>query len=120
MSSFLEEYLKHSALNFGQALQGIRYLFTHPDVDMIAAPGTLRHAAKSLQLRSKRIANDLWFALIPPHWHHTPDELKSLRSVTVKQWFQAGYGPYRFAETGEFLSPDKVKREPRWDPRCND
>jgi len=36
MLRFLEEYLKHFALNFGQALQGLRYIATHPDIDRLA------------------------------------------------------------------------------------
>lgn len=118
MLLFLELYLKHSALNFGQVAQGLRYLFSHPDADAVAPVGTPRHKAKSVALRAKRIGNDLLFALIPPQSHHQPDELAALRPLSVRQWFEAGYAPYRFAETGERLPPDQVVREPRWDPRC--
>ena len=75
MFRFLEEYLKHFALNLGQALQGVRYLFSHPDVDEIASRGSVGHAVRSAGLRSKRVFNDLFFALIPPHTHHSRDEL---------------------------------------------
>jgi len=120
MLSFLEEYLKHSALNFGQAAQGLRYLLTHPDMDAVAPPGTLRHRAKSLRLRAGRVGNDLVFPLIPPHWHHSREECRSFRAFPVKQWFMAGYAPCRFTETGRMLVPGERVREPRWDPRCRD
>jgi hypothetical protein len=120
MRLFLEEYLKHSALNLGQAVQGLRFLLTHPDVDLAAPRGTLKHMAAALPLRTRRVGNDLFFALIPPHWHHTRDELESLHSQSTMRWFQAGYSPYRFAETGEYLPRSEATREPRWDPRCND
>src|SRR5262249_32678184 len=82
-TQFLEEYAKHTALNLGQALQGLRYLTSHPDVDERAPRGTIRHAAMSAALRSRRIANDLFFAVIPPHWHHTPEELAQMTGVPV-------------------------------------
>ena len=120
MSKWIEEYAKHAALNFGQASQGLRYLLTHPKADRIAKRGTIRHMLLSLKLRSKLVANDLFFAILPPHWHHTKEQLASLHAVSLKRWFQAGYGPYRFAETGELLPLHEVFREPRWDPRCDD
>lgn len=120
MFSFLEEYVKHSALNFGQVAQGFRFLLTHPDVDSVASPGTIRHAATALPLRARRIANDLFFALIPPHWHHTSQELASLHHHATRKWLEAGYSPYRFSETGEYLAGDQITHEPRWDPRCRD
>src|SRR6185312_4644191 len=48
---FLEEYAKHTALNLGQALQGLRYLTSHPDVDVRAPRGSLLHALLSLNVR---------------------------------------------------------------------
>lgn len=120
MLCFFEEYAKHFALNFGQALQGIRYLLSHPDFDPIAPRGSIRHAALSVQLRSKRVANDLFFALIPPHWHHTREELAQMRGTPASRWFQYGYCAWRFTESGDRsddLPPDVDKR---WDPRCTD
>lgn len=115
---FLSEYIRHGALNLGQALQGIRYLYSHPDIDEVAARGTLRHGALSLRMRSKLVANDLFFAVIPPHWHHTPEELREMTSIPLGRWFQYGYCAWRFDESGaprEILSPDLDRR---WDPRC--
>lgn len=116
----LEQYAKHSALNFGQVAQGLRFLLTHPDMDRAASPGTLKHMAKSAPYRMRRIGNDLFFALIPPHWHHTPDELASLQPFSLWHWFQAGYRPYRFRESGEWLPRHEATREARWDPRCKE
>lgn len=120
MFIWMEAYLKHSALNFGQALQGLRYLFTHPDMDRIAPPGTVRHAVRSLPLRIARIGNDLFFTVLPPQWHHSREELETLRRFSVRHWFQCGYGPYRFVETGDLHTDLDALPEPRWDPRCRD
>lgn len=117
MLDFFEEYLKHFALNMGQALQGVRYVWTHPDIDELAPPGHLRHALLSLRLRSKRIFNDLFFALIPPHWHHSKEELAGMRLTPVTRWFQYGYCAWRFTEDGA-LREDLASVDRRWDPRC--
>jgi hypothetical protein len=117
MFRFLEEYLKHFALNFGQALQGIRYFFSHPDIDAISPRGSIRHAATSAGLRSKRILNDFFFALTPPHWHHTREELSSMRRIATSRWFQYGYCAWRFTESGE-TKADLAGVDRRWDPRC--
>ena len=116
---FLEEYAKHTALNLGQALQGIRYLYSHPSVDAKANRGSAKHVAMSFALRSKRIANDLFFATIPPHWHHTPDELRGMTQVPISHWFQYGYYPWRFTNTGE-PKDSLADLDKRWDPRCAD
>jgi len=118
MLRFFEEYSKHSALNLGQALQGLRYLFTHPDLDTVAPRGTLAHALLSARLRSKRFSNDLFFALIPPHWHHTPEDLAQLRQLPLSMWFQCGYCPWRFTESGDYRDPLPADVDRRWDPRC--
>jgi hypothetical protein len=112
-----EEYAGHAALNFGQALQGLRYFFSHPDIDELSPRGTARHAVLSARLRSKRVANDLFFALIPPHWHHTRQELDSIRQVPITRWFQYGYCAWRFTESGA-VKADLAGTDRRWDPRC--
>jgi len=117
MRRFLDEYAKHFALNLGQALQGFRYLFSHPDVDATSARGTPQHAWLSARLRSKRVLNDLFFALIPPHWHHSREELRSMSGIAAWQWFQYGYCAWRFTETGE-VKADLAGVDRRWDPRC--
>jgi hypothetical protein len=115
---FFEEYAKHAALNFGQAFQGIRYFFSHPDVDDVARKGTLKHAALSARLRLKRVANDLLFALAPPHWHHTREELASMRGVSIARWYRYGYCAWRFTQSGE-AKKDLTGVDRRWDPRCH-
>ena len=113
----IEEYIKHSALNSGQALQGMRYLFTHPDIDSLAQRGTMRHAVLSSKLRARRILNDMWFALIPPHWHHTKEELADMRRTPLKRWFQYGYCAWRFTDDGN-PRDDLIGVDRLWDPRC--
>ncbi len=117
MFCFLEEYAKHSALNFGQAFQGVCYFFSHPDIDEFSPRGTLKHAGLSACLRLKRVVNDLFFALIPPHWHHTPEELSSMRRISILRWFQYGYCAWCFTESGD-LKKDLENVDRRWDPRC--
>ena len=118
MFRIVEEYSKHAALNLGQALQGLRFLFSHPDFDSIASKGTVRHALLSARLRSRRFVNDLLFALLPPHWHHTQEELAQLKQNSLLKWFQCGYSPWRFSEVGEYLNPLPPNVDRRWDPRC--
>lgn len=101
MIRFLEEYAKHSALNFGQAFQGVRYFFSHPDFDKIVPRGTPKHILLSAGGRLKRIVNDLFFAIIPPHWHYTKEELSSMTKIPISRWFQYGYCAWRFEESGE-------------------
>ena len=117
MLNWVEEYLKHFALNLGQALQGVRYLWSHPDIDGIAPRGQLRHALLSCRLRTRRIANDLFFALIPPHWHHTREELSGMCRTPFLRWFQYGYCAWRFTDNGT-PRDDLTGVDRRWDPRC--
>ena len=117
MRNFLEEYAKHASLNIGQALQGVRYLLSHPDQDTRARRGTMKHAAGSMRLRAKRIGGDLFFAVLPPHWHHTPEELRVMTRTPIARWFQYGYCAWRFTEAGE-PKTDLTGVDRRWDPRC--
>lgn len=119
LAAVLEEYAKHSALNFGQALHGVLHLGSHPDFDHVAARGSLRHLVLSARLRSKRLGNDLFFALIPPHWHHTPDDLRVIRSVAIGKWFFYGFAAWRFTESGDEKA-DLSTADRRWDPRCEE
>jgi len=114
---FMEDYGKHAALNFGQALQGARYLFSHPDVDSRARRGSLAHAGLSVRLRLRRIANDLFFAVVPPQSHHTAEELRAMSPVSVSRWFRYGYCAWRFDDSGQPKS-DLTGVDRRWDPRC--
>jgi hypothetical protein len=113
----LEEYAKHSALNVGQVLHGLVHLGSHPDIDDVAERGSLRHVFLSALLRTSRLGNDLFFTLIPPHWHHTPDDLRVIRSVSIGKWFLYGFAAWRFTESGA-LKADSNAADRRWDPRC--
>lgn len=118
LTTFVEEYAKHAALNFGQAMQGVRYIHSHPDCDEAAARGTFKHLYLSLSLRGKRIANDIFFAVLPPHWHHTPDELRQIRTVPFKKWFFYGYSAWQFTDSGDVRADLDETVDRRWDPRC--
>lgn len=117
LSDFIVEYASHTALNLGQALQGLRYFHSHPDFDAVAPRGGFRHLRLSMALRGKRVCNDFFFATWPPHWHHTPDEIASLHGVPLHRWFQYGYCAWRFDETGQKKELNG-QEDPRWDPRC--
>ncbi|MEO8603132.1 MAG: hypothetical protein ABI629_11205 [bacterium] len=117
MFAIVEEYAKHSALNAGQVLQGLRHVASHPGADVVAAPGTTVHLRRSVLIRAKRVLNDFCFAVIPPHWHHTRDELRDMRAVSMRRWFLYGYSAWRFDQSGEPRS-DLRNVDPRWDPRC--
>ena len=118
MFYWFEQYYKHFTLNFGQALQGIRYIHSHPDIDSIAPRGSFKHLVSSILLRLKRVINDLFFAILPPDWHHTPEQLASFRKIPATRWFQYGYCAWRFTDDGE-LKDDLSTVDRRWDPRCN-
>ena len=117
LALFFEEYAKHSVLNFGQVLHGIAHVGSHPDVDEVAARGSFQHLRSSVLIRTRRIGNDLFFAVIPPHWHHTPDELRVMRGVPIGKWFLYGFEAWRFTESGD-VKADLSAADPRWDPRC--
>ena len=102
---FLEEYAKHAALNLDQTLQGMRYVYSHPAIDLQARRGSAKHAAMSCAVRSKRIVNDLLFAAIPPHWQHTQEELRAMTPVSIARWFQYGFCP-----TAGILSCEHARR----------
>src|SRR6185312_11612067 len=106
MRQFLEEYLKHAVL-------GLRYFFSHPDIDADAPRGSLRHALRSAAKRAPLVVTDLFFAAIPPHWHHTRDELRGMCAVPAARWFQYGYCAWRFDEDGQ-EKPDLTGADPRW------
>lgn len=113
------EYLRHSALNFGQAMQGIRYFYSHPTIDKIAIRGTPRHFHLSLRIRIKLILNDLFFAVIPPQWHHSEAELASLHEFSVWMWFEAGFMPWKFKDETLQKRTLTGSEDRRWDPRCD-
>jgi len=119
MLGWMEEYAKHSVLNFAQALHGLRYFLSHPDIDVVAKRGTPRHVMLSAARRSGRVLNDLVFAILPPRLHHSRQELREMRATSFKRWFQYGYCAWRFTDTGA-ARQDVSNVDRRWDPRCDD
>jgi hypothetical protein len=117
MRRWVEVWAKHAALNFGQVCQGLRYLGSHPDIDEAAPRGTVRHAIRSLALRGRRVANDAFFTVTPPQWHHAPPELVGMASIPARRWFQFVFWAWRFTQDGE-LRGDVSNVDRRWDPRC--
>ena len=81
--SYIEDYTKHSALNIGQVLRHVRYLFDLPD-------HTRFEAAKK---RAKWIVNDLMYAILPPDTHHTEEEIEELTGFTYAELIKMGYDP---------------------------
>lgn len=61
------------------------------------------------------MANDLFFAVISPQWHHTREELSVFAAVPLLRWFQYGYCAWRFDEHG---APNHDLRGV--DPRCGE
>ncbi|MFM6927851.1 MAG: hypothetical protein ACKOX6_05265 [Bdellovibrio sp.] len=96
--SFALEYWKHTALNLGQAVRDLRYFYYHPDADKIAAEGTLKHYAYSCLRRIRSLANNIFFSVIPPHWHHTKTDLESMMPASAKEWFLHGYAPWSYPD----------------------
>jgi len=118
MKNFFIAYSRHFILNLGQALQGIRFFYSHPDFDKVALRGSIKHFRYSVTKRLKLILNDLFFAIIPPHWHHSEYELISLHRFTFKTWFEAGYSPWKFVDESLERRTLSGEEDRRWDPRC--
>jgi len=78
----IEKYIKHTALNLGQAARDIVSLHDHPAEDNV--PESIKH-------RLKQLANNLYYAIIPPWTHHTGEELQDMARHTVWKWFLCGY-----------------------------
>lgn len=97
-TQYFDEYIKHTFLNLGQAARDIRYFYYHPDADKNPLIGRSSHFLLSLFLRLKNLANNLFYALIPPHWHHSKEELMNMTSGTVKEWFLYGYAPWEYKD----------------------
>jgi len=83
----LKEYANHSALNAGQAVRDAKHFLSHPHADAKAAYGTLRHKLESAKLRTKSIANNTYYATIPPHGHHERADLADWVMPSVKAEF---------------------------------
>jgi serine/threonine protein kinase len=80
-----EKYIKHTALNLGQAARDARYIHDYPGAEGIM---------ESVKLRLNSLANNLYYATIPPWTHHSDEELKDVAKATVMEWFNHGYAPW--------------------------
>jgi hypothetical protein len=96
--SILDEYWKHTALNLGQATRDIRFFYYHPAADSLVKGGTLTHGLYSMLKRAESLGNNLYYAIIPPHGHHTSSDLRSMSSAPARLWFLHGYAPWRFPD----------------------
>jgi hypothetical protein len=96
--SLLNEYWKHTALNLGQLVRDFRFFYYHPASDRIAREGTAKHYAASFVHRLRSMGNNAFYAIVPPHWHHTAEDLRSMSSVQTHKWFLHGYAPWRFSD----------------------
>lgn len=87
MNKYFDDYIKHAALNFGQAAQGIRYFYSHPDIDGVSKKGTVAHCLKSMLLRFTIVINDLFL-----HYYHQPGIIHRKNwSQWVKFQFHSGF-----------------------------
>ena len=96
MKSVVEEYWKHTALNLGQAARDVRYFYYHPEADRIATEGSPKHVAFSFIKRVGSLSNNLFYSIIPPHLHHTREQLGCMTQASTKAWFLHGYAPWKF------------------------
>lgn len=94
--NWLDEYWKHTALNLGQAARDLRYFSSHPDADSFAPEGCIRHRLLSAGFRLRSFVNNLFYSVIPPHWHHTPQELAQMHPGSARRWFLHGYAPWTY------------------------
>lgn len=96
--SILEEYWKHTALNLGQAARDIRFFYYHPDADEFADEGSGKNVAYSIVRRAGSFGNNIFYSIIPPHWHHTKEDLQYMMPASAKEWFLHGYAPWKYAD----------------------
>lgn len=104
--SVIEEYWKHTALNLGQAVRDIRFIYYHPDADRLAKEGTLKHYAYSVFRRIKSFENNAFYSIIPPHWHHTAEDLVGMQPATAREWFLHGYAPWTYPDPTKEKKPE--------------
>lgn len=111
----LRDYAAHSALNLGQAARDLRYFTDHPHANKLHRPGTAAHAlASALAFRTPSLANNLWFAALPPGLHHKPEEIEGLADQhSLKEWFQLGYKPWIY---GPKYEPERHLPEEETEP----
>jgi hypothetical protein len=95
MLYFFECYLKHTALNVGQLTRDIRFFYYHPKAENKFAP-SIRRLTCAVTLRIESFFINLYYSLLPPHFHHTNEELTELKKSTLIHWFLFGYAPWNY------------------------
>lgn len=98
LAGFWGEYAAHSALNLGQATRDARYIYDHPQADRVAEPGSAHHLAASVTARIPSLTSNLYYAALPPRLHHTPEDLRGIEDVPLRDWFLHGYKPWKYED----------------------
>ncbi len=96
--SLRDEYWKHTALNLGQVARDLRYFYYHPEADKVAQEGSAKHYVASVGRRVRSLGNNIFYSVVPPHWHYTAEDLKSMTPVPAHKWFLHGYAPWQFPD----------------------
>lgn len=96
--SVIEEYWKHTALNLGQAVRDLRYFYCHPDADKYATEGSSKHVFYSFGRRVRSFGTNLFYSVIPPHWHHTKEDLQYISPASAIELFLHGYAPWNYED----------------------
>lgn len=97
----LRAWLCHAALNLGQAARDVRYVYSHPNADEVAAKGSALHVVASVIARVPSLASNLYYAALPPQLHHSSDTITSLAQTNA--WFElkSGYKPWLYSQKKE-------------------
>jgi hypothetical protein len=85
LAGFWREYGQHSRLNLGQAARDARWMFDHPDADS---------PLDAARIRLPSLAKNLFYSRIPPHLHHSKEELAPFEHTNAKDLFMYGYAPW--------------------------
>ena len=109
----IDDYIRHAALNYGQAARDIRYFLDHPGSDKIAPRGSIKHGLSSASLRLPSLVSNLYYGTLPPLLHHTEEELAEGRDKSLKEIFLEGYAPWKYGKKSakEKTAAAKPKRE---------
>jgi hypothetical protein len=76
-------------------MRDLRYFFDHPNAEKVARPGTAKYAAASASSRVPSAFSNAWYTVIPPHLHHTEEELRDMTDrLQLRRFFMEGYDPW--------------------------
>ncbi len=101
--TWLEQYFKHSALNLGQAARDLRYFYFHPNADKLNSKSRAFHYFYSFLLRTRSFGKNIFYSVIPPHFHHKREDLEYMLPASESEWFLHGYAPWAY--------PDPITKE---------